>query len=167
MAVKKKPQIGKIGIKVENSAPFILLSSVVNQPGIGARICSALLKKGINIDSFNVFSAPGKERVDILIELNEKDLPEASYLLRELGKKIQLHRLLQPDLYIEELSALTVKLPAVCSYTLIAEKIFNIFASYAINVWSFITTRAGEIRMWVSKEALDNHPEIIEELKSL
>lgn len=154
-------------VKIESSAPFILLYSVINRPGIGSRICGALAEKNINIESFNVFSAPGKERVDILIEVKEDDLPEASYILREIGKEIQLHGLLQPDIFVEELVTLIVKGPTLHKRSGIAAAIFKIFSKYGVNVWSFLATRTGETRMWVSKEALEKHPEIIEELKDL
>lgn len=159
-----------VKIQVESAAPFILLSSVLNKPGIGAKICDALASRGINLESFITVSAPGKERADILIEVADEDLPEANYLLSKVAREIEAKGLLSPGLYVEELVALVIQGPGLEKRAGIAAKIFKIFSKYNVNVWAFTAKRIeeeSEIKALVEKRHLNEHPEIIEEIEKI
>ena len=155
---------------VEEKTSFILLSSILNQPGIGAEICGVLAEKDINMLSFIQISAPGKERTDVLIEVAEEDLPEASYVLRDVAKKIQARGLLLPNVYEEKLVTVAIRDPKLQPQSGIAAKIFKIFSKYHTNVWAFVTTIIGkesEIKILVEKRQLDEHPQIIKEIEKV
>lgn len=154
-----------VEIKMEKAAPFILLSSVANKPGIGAKICASLAEHDINIESLHAFSVPGKEKVDILIELSEEYLAEASYFLGRLAKEIQMQGLLYPNIYIEELLTLVISGRDFAKSPGIAAKIFHIFSTCNINIWAFSGTRAGEMRIWVDKNTIDKSTDIFEYIK--
>lgn len=160
----------KVKVWVSQTSPFILLTSVLNRTGIGAEISDILAEKGINIEAFMAFSAPGKERIDILIEVSEEDLPVASYLLESLAKDIQARGILYPGLYVEELASLVVQGPKLYKTPGLVAKIFKLFAKKEINVWSLFATRAGDediIKVWVEKKILSQAPEILEEVKGM
>lgn len=152
-------------VKIEKTSPFILLPEVINKPGVGAKICNLLAEHKINIESLNVFSVPGKEKVDVLIEIDEKLLAKASYFLGKLAKDIQTKGLLSPNIYVEELVTIVVYGKNFAQSPGIAAIIFNVFNAYSINVWAFSGVRSNEIRIWVGKEAVSKTPTILKELK--
>ncbi|MBI4722650.1 MAG: hypothetical protein HY769_06605 [Candidatus Stahlbacteria bacterium] len=157
-----------VEVEIETSAPFILLSSVMNKPGIGAKICESLALHNINIESFITVSVPGKERTDILIEVAQEDLDMANYLLSEITKEVEAKGLLSAGINVEELAKVIIRSPNLSKQAGIGAKIFGIFSKYNINVWAFIGTTAGkefEIKVLVEKRQLDKHPEIVDEIK--
>lgn len=155
---------------MEETAPFILLTSVINRPGIGAEICGILASKNINVESFMGFSAPGKERIDILIEVSKDDLPTASYLLGGIAKDVQARGLLYPGLYVEELATVVLRGPGLNKRPGIISKILELFSRHNVNVWSLITTKAGEeaeVRIWIEQRFLSDYPEALDEIKNI
>ena len=157
-------------IRIERASPFILLSSVLNKPGVGANICETLASKNINIESFIVISVPGKDRTDILIGVAEEDLPEATHFLSQIAKDIEAKGLLFPSLYVEDLVTLVIQGIGLQKQTGIAARLMGIFYNYNVNVWAFIATsieEKAEINVLLERKRLDEHPEIIEEIKKV
>jgi len=162
----------KESVKVwaEEAAPFILLTSVLNQPGIGAKVCKILAEKSINVESFMTFSAPGKERVDILIEVSKEDLHTANYLLSEITKDIQAKGLLNPDLYVERLATVVIRGAGLHKRAGVILKVLELFSKHKVNVWSLITTKGieeDEIKVWIDGRFLSEYPEALEEIKKI
>ncbi len=159
-----------VEIKIESATPFILLSSVLNKPGIGAKICETLASKNINIKSFITISVPGKDRTDILIEIAEEDLPETTHFLSQIAKDIEATGLLFPGLYIEELITMIIRGFDLQKRAGVAAKLLNIFSKCDVNIWAFIATNTGdkaEVSILLERKSLDKHPEIIEEIKKM
>ncbi|MDD5530355.1 MAG: ACT domain-containing protein [bacterium] len=154
----------KIEVKIDKASPFILLSSVLNKPGVGVKICTTLSEHNINIESLNVFSVPGKDKVDILVEVEETDLAEATYFLGRLAKEIQMQGLLYPNVYVEELVTIVLYGGNLAQKKGVAATIFNIFNNRNMNVWAFSANKAGEIRIWVDKKAIEEFPNITKDL---
>ncbi len=155
-------------IKIERASPFILLSSVLNKPGVGAKICETLASKNINMESFITISAPGKDRADILIGVAEEDLPEATHFLSQIAKDVEAKGLLFPGLYVEELVTLVIRGIGLQKRTGIAAELLSIFSKYNANAWAFIATsieEKAEINVLLERKHFDEHPEIIEEIK--
>lgn len=155
-------------IEIKESAPFILLSSVLNKPGVGAKVCEALASHNINIESLITVSVPGKERTDILIEVAQEDLDEANYLLSEVTEEIEAKGLLSPGINVEELTKLIIKTPKLAEQPGIGAKVFSIFSKHKINVWALVVTSVGdksEMKILVEKQQIQEHPEVISEIK--
>jgi len=146
------------------------LASVINRPGVGAEICGILASKNINVESFMAFSAPGKERLDILIEVSKADLPVASYLLGGIAKDVQARGLLYPGLYVEDIATVVIRGPGLGKRAGVISKVLDLFSRHNVNVWSLLTTRAGEeaeLRAWVEQRFLSEYPEALEEIKNV
>ena len=165
----------QVEVAIKASTPFILLSSVLNKPGVGAKICESFALQNINIESFIIVSVPGKERTDILIEVAQEDLEAAHYLLSDITKEVEAKGLLSAGINVEELAKIIIRSPNLLKQAGIGAKLFGIFSKYNINVWALIATTVGkeceikskecEIKVLVAKLQLDEHPEIADEIK--
>ena len=171
-----------VEVEIKTSAPFILLSSVLNKPGVGAKICESFALHNINIESFITVSVPGKERSDILIEVAHEDLDTANYLLTDITKEVEAKGLFSAGINVEELAKVIIRSPNLFKQAGIGAKLFGIFSKYNINVWALIATTVGkecetvgkeceikgkecEIKVLVEKRQLDEYPEIADEIK--
>lgn len=160
--------ISPVEIEIKRLAPFILISSVLNKPGVGAKICEVLASHNINIESFITVSVPGKERTDILIEVAQEDLDEANYLLSGVTEEIEAKGLLSPGINVEELTKVVVRGAKLSSQAGVGARVFKVFSKYGINVWALIVTSVGEqseMKVLIEKRQLEEYPQIIDELK--
>jgi acetolactate synthase small subunit len=168
MSIQK--QDGKAEIEITERAPFILISSVLNKPGVGATICEALASHDINIESFVVVSVPGKERTDILLEVSRNAVEEANHLLSEITSEVAATGLLSPGINVEKLTKMIIRTPGVRQQPGMGAKMLRIFQKYDVNVWALIVTGIGnrsEIKALIESRSLADHPEIVPEIMAV
>lgn len=146
------------GVSLDRNQAKVTIVAVPDQPGVAARIFSALSKAAVNVDMIvqNVSHSAAKPVTDLSFTVDKADLLKAQKVIEELKKEIGF-REVSADENIAKLSIVGV---GMRSHSGIAAKLFETLAQAGINI-DMISTSEIKVSVVINLDRAEEAAQLV------